>query len=432
MPSILVSYRRETTAYIAATLHKELAERFGLENVFMDVDTIPAGRDFRKHLEYAVARCDVVVAVIDDRWLDAPTPDGRRRLDLPTDWVRIEIETALKRDVPVIPLLVGGADVPAEAELPEPLRELVYRQAFRVRPGRDFYHDVDVLGEEIERTCTVGEEERKRRADEAEHRRQAEAARQQAEVEAEAAQQAEDEERKRQADEAEHRRQAEAARQQAEVEAEAAQRAADEERKRQADEAERRRQGEVARQRAGLLAGGSLAALVIAWLLFGRRHAPPPEHVTTATASTVAPPPVNETLTVPPVTEPPALVTPQTVPPTSLPTLEPPRIVARKPSGRTVTAPEGGGVEVSAQVDRAAAERGTRYRWLVDGDEVGNRPAWRFVAPPVQAARTQFRVEAQVTDVDGRTAPPTAWTVDVVWTTPALTKPVPAGVVRVP
>src|SRR5262245_16369092 len=249
MPKILISYRREDTAYLATTLHKELAERLGDENGFMDGDTIPPGRDFRKHLQQAVARCDVVLAVVDDRWVDARNADGRRRLDLPTDWVRIELETALRRDIPVIPLLVGSASVPAEADLPEPLRELVYRQAFRVRSGRDLYHDVDVLWREIERTYTVGEEERKRPTEEAERRRQAEAEPQRVEAEAAAARRAEEEERKRQAEEAERRRQAEAERQRVKAEAAAARRAEEEERKRQAEEAERRRQAEAERQR---------------------------------------------------------------------------------------------------------------------------------------------------------------------------------------
>jgi serine/threonine-protein kinase len=203
-------------------------------------------------------------------------------------------------------------------------------------------------------------------------------------------------------------------------------------------------------RRAGLVAGGALAALAVAWLLFGRRgdQAPLPEPDRRAIAPAVAPPPVNEAPTVPPVTQAPARETPPTVPPpqlaeppppvaqpvppppsppTTLPAPEPPRIVAQRPSARTVTVPEGGAVEFSLQVDKAAAARGPRYRWLLDGQEVGSKPAWRFVAPPVQAARTQFRVEAQVTDVDGQAAPPASWTVDVTWAAPELTKPTPAA-----
>jgi hypothetical protein len=155
MPKILISYRRADTAFLATTLDEKLAARFGRENVFMDVDSIPAGRDFREHLNGVVASCDVVLAVIDERWLDALDEAGRRRLDLPTDWVRLELETALRRGIPVIPLLVAGAGIPPRDRLPEPLRGLAYRQALALRSGKDFRHDVDMIACEIERTCAV-------------------------------------------------------------------------------------------------------------------------------------------------------------------------------------------------------------------------------------------------------------------------------------
>jgi formylglycine-generating enzyme required for sulfatase activity len=157
MPRIFVSYRRDDTGYVATALHEKLAARFGGGSVFMDVDAIPAGRNFRQHLERAVGECDVVLAVIGEHWLDVRDEGGRRRLDLPTDWVRIELESALARHIPVIPLLVAGAALPPEDVLSEPLRELVYRQALPLRSGRDFQRDVDVLGSEIERTCAQGE-----------------------------------------------------------------------------------------------------------------------------------------------------------------------------------------------------------------------------------------------------------------------------------
>jgi formylglycine-generating enzyme required for sulfatase activity len=157
MPRIFVSYRRDETEYVATALHEKLTARFGGSSVFVDVDAIPAGRNFRQHLERAVGECDVVLAVIGKHWLDVCDEAGRRRLDLPTDWVRIELESALARHIPVIPLLVAGAAIPPEDALPEPLRELVYRQALPLRSGRDFQRDVDVLRSEIERTCAQGE-----------------------------------------------------------------------------------------------------------------------------------------------------------------------------------------------------------------------------------------------------------------------------------
>jgi hypothetical protein len=469
MPKVLISYRREDTAYLAATLHKELAERLGGANVFMDVDTIPPGRDFRKHLQLAVARCDVVLAVIDDRWVDARAADGRRRLDLPTDWVRIELETALRRGIPVIPLLVGSANVPAEADLPEPLRELVYRQAFRVRSGRDLYHDVDVLWRELERTSTIEDEDRRREAEEAERRRQAEAERQHVEAEAAAARQAEEEERRQQAEEVERRRQAEAERQHVEAEAAAARQAEEEERKRQAEEAERRRQAEAERRRvkaeaaaarhagpegqyrkrlwaaAALLAG---SALLIFLVVRGPNTvAPKPaseNEVTTLSqnppapenAPSLLPAPTSTPTTMPatpPTTVQPA-VTPPTEPPSpvtkTMPAPEPPRILSQRPAaGRPIVVMEGDSVGFGIQ----ASGRGLRYRWLLDGEEVGIGASWRFVAPAASVARTPFHVEVQVTGTDGAAERPGVWSGEVTWKPPELRRPVPADArIRVP
>jgi len=152
---ILISYRRADEAIAATMLHEKLAEIFGGEKVFMDVDAIPAGRDFRQYLEGEVAKADVVLVVIGAKWLNLCDSEGRRRIDQPTDWVHIEIAAALKREIPVIPLLVGDAKMPTEAELPEPLCGLAYRQALPLRSGRDFHKDVGVLRHEIERTCGV-------------------------------------------------------------------------------------------------------------------------------------------------------------------------------------------------------------------------------------------------------------------------------------
>jgi TPR repeat protein len=104
-----------------------------------------------QHLGDAVGRCDVLLAVIGEQWLQASVPGSdRRRLDDPRDFVRIEIEAALKRGIPVIPVLVGRAAMPAEQELPDDLRGLAFRNAAEVRPGRDFHGHVDRLVRGIE------------------------------------------------------------------------------------------------------------------------------------------------------------------------------------------------------------------------------------------------------------------------------------------
>lgn len=105
---------------------------------------MPLGVNFRKHLDGLVGRCDALIAVIGPEWLSVTGEDGRR-LDDPRDLVRIEIAAALARGIPVIPLLVAGAGIPSDHELPEDLRELAYRNGMPVRPDPDFHKDVDRL-----------------------------------------------------------------------------------------------------------------------------------------------------------------------------------------------------------------------------------------------------------------------------------------------
>ena len=122
-----------------------MKSHFGRDSVFIDVDTIPYGVDFRKHLHAAVGKCDVLLAVIGSKWLDSRQEDGTRRLDDPRDFVRIEIVAALQRAIPVIPVLVDQVGMPKNSQLPEDLSELAFRNAAQVRPGLDFNSDVDRL-----------------------------------------------------------------------------------------------------------------------------------------------------------------------------------------------------------------------------------------------------------------------------------------------
>jgi hypothetical protein len=149
MSKLFISYRRDDAADVTGRLHESLTRHFRREDVFMDIDAIPLGLDFRKYLADEVNRCDVLLAVIGDRWLDASYEDGptkdTRRLNDPQDYVRIEIETALARGIPVVPLLVGRTSMPCEADLPDGLKELAYRNAAAVRSGPDFHGQMDRL-----------------------------------------------------------------------------------------------------------------------------------------------------------------------------------------------------------------------------------------------------------------------------------------------
>jgi hypothetical protein len=142
---VFLSYRREDSIGIAGRLRDRLAGHFGADNVFFDVDTIPLGVDFRHHIDRMVAECDVVLVVIGRHWVDALDDHGQRRLDQAGDFVRLEVETALHRDIPVIPLLVDGANIPQPSQLPASLADLAYRNGTPVRHDPDFHPDVDRL-----------------------------------------------------------------------------------------------------------------------------------------------------------------------------------------------------------------------------------------------------------------------------------------------
>ena len=146
---IFISYRRDDTADITGRIYDRLVQRFGKPSVFKDVDSIPFGTDFRKHLTNSVAQCSVLLVVIGRYWM-AEKDNGRRRTDEPHDFVRIELEAALQRDIPIIPLIIQGAAMPSEHELPATIRGLVYRQGIAIRHDPDFHRDMDRLIEGIE------------------------------------------------------------------------------------------------------------------------------------------------------------------------------------------------------------------------------------------------------------------------------------------
>ena len=145
MPQIFLSYRRSDSAYVAATLSNKLQEHFGENAVFFDVDTIPLGVDFREFIGNAVGECDVLLAIIGDQWVRAVDARGNRRIDDPSDFVRIEIESALKRNIPVIPVLVDEVKMPAAEDLPPSLQSIVYRNATELRAGRDLDQHLELL-----------------------------------------------------------------------------------------------------------------------------------------------------------------------------------------------------------------------------------------------------------------------------------------------
>lgn len=132
-PRIFLSYRREDASGHAGRLYDVLVDRFGERNVFMDVDTIDVGSDFARAIDDAVGSCNAVIALIGRDWVTAVDERGRRRLDDPNDFVRLELETALARDVAVVPVCVRGAAFPDAEELPTSLAPLARRQGTELR-----------------------------------------------------------------------------------------------------------------------------------------------------------------------------------------------------------------------------------------------------------------------------------------------------------
>lgn len=142
---VFISYRREDSGTIVGRIHDRLVRDFGAGNVFKDIDNIPFGVDFVDHLDHEVEKCSVLFAVIGPDWLTAAADDGGRRLDDPHDFVHIEIASALRRKIPVVPILVDGARVPAAGDLPDDLKPLARRNGIRIRHDPDFHNDMSRL-----------------------------------------------------------------------------------------------------------------------------------------------------------------------------------------------------------------------------------------------------------------------------------------------
>ena len=149
MGGIFISYRRDDTEGQAGRLYDDLVEQFGPDTVFMDVAGIEAGRDFRKAIDEHVSSCGLLLALIGTNWLSSESA-GRRRLDNSSDFVRLEIAAALKRDVPVVPVLVRGAKMPRAEELPPDCQDLAYRNAVELTHAR-WDSDVNVLVQSLRR-----------------------------------------------------------------------------------------------------------------------------------------------------------------------------------------------------------------------------------------------------------------------------------------
>jgi formylglycine-generating enzyme required for sulfatase activity len=160
MNKILISYRREDSADVTGRIYDRLIQAFDRESVFKDVDSIPLGVDFRTYLDAQVAKCHVFLAVIGRDWMKTKGVKSKSGLEDPKDFVRIEIESALKREIPLIPVLVGGASIPAADRLPPSMQELAYRNGIAIRTDPDFHRDMDRLIDYLKKQIRLSQDHR--------------------------------------------------------------------------------------------------------------------------------------------------------------------------------------------------------------------------------------------------------------------------------
>jgi hypothetical protein len=145
MAGIFISYRRSDTAGWAGRLSDLLSKHFGVDVVFMDTESIKAGINFRTAIEASISSCEVLLVLIGPHWLSERNNEGLRRLDDQNDYIRFEIETALKSNVRTIPVLLGeDTRMPGEQDLPPELRPLAMLNAYPVTDRR-WSHDTDQL-----------------------------------------------------------------------------------------------------------------------------------------------------------------------------------------------------------------------------------------------------------------------------------------------
>ena len=146
--AIFISYRRDDSEGEAGRLFDDLTRAFGNDAVFMDVVGIKPGVDFRKAIEDNVASCGVLLAIVGPAWASIIGADGKRRLEDPNDFVALEIASALRREVPVIPVLVHDAKMPSGDLLPESLKSFAFRNSVELSHAR-WNSDVALLEEAL-------------------------------------------------------------------------------------------------------------------------------------------------------------------------------------------------------------------------------------------------------------------------------------------
>jgi hypothetical protein len=157
MAKIIISYRHSDSDVFAGRVHDRIVSRYGDKSVFIDVDNIPFGKDFRVQIQQELASADAVLVIVGPKWLGSAR-GGRSRIMEATDPVRIEVETALNKGVPTIPILVGNTSMPKPEQLPETLKDFPFLNAAPVDTSRDFHRDIDRVIATIDRILNLPRE----------------------------------------------------------------------------------------------------------------------------------------------------------------------------------------------------------------------------------------------------------------------------------
>lgn len=158
---IFINYRQDDSPWNSLALYQELLKHFSKDTIFKDFNTITPGADFVESIENALETCDVLLVLIDENWMTIEDKKGNRRIKDPNDFVRLEIAVALKRNIPVIPILFENAKLPLADELPEDLKNLAQRQSIEIGKTR-FESDVKRLVEAIRKSLSNGNNREKK------------------------------------------------------------------------------------------------------------------------------------------------------------------------------------------------------------------------------------------------------------------------------
>ena len=149
MPKITISYRRADSEAMTGRIFDRLIACYGRDAIFRDIDNIPPGIDFRQHINETLLRTGVMLAIVGPKWLGS-SRGGVERINEESDPVRVEVETALRRRLPVIPVLIGNTRMPKSDQLPPSLKDFAFRNAVKIDTGRDFDHHIEQLFKSID------------------------------------------------------------------------------------------------------------------------------------------------------------------------------------------------------------------------------------------------------------------------------------------